>query len=710
MMKKILYLSVALLLGWSVTAGAQRLGVREEVRADWNKSSGLDCLLDLSPKTSTPVPKGYEAVYISHYGRHGSRYAYTPDAYTIILNMLSEGRKQGNLTERGERLLNELEPFWDYVQYRVGDLTEIGWNQHQEIARTMVRSFPTAFGKGSEVDACSSPSVRAIISMNSCVSSLSREAPAAKVYAHQGMTDVQATRPNQGSNPFKYQGPKEVFPYAESSEEFFFRHFPNYKDVLARLFRNPETALGLRNPYEVVFHLYMFVAGMNSLPQDVRIDVKDFFTVEEYATLWETDNYERFREYHAYRTPCSSIVDDMVEKASEMLDAGKRGAHLRFGHDHVVMALELIMDLDGFDRAPADPDDLVYWFQTFRSPMAANIQFVFFQPRKGKSGDTLVKVLLNGEEAHLGDLEGFPYYRWEDVKTYLAERTGKFVFRAQDRGWTMQEVAPGLVYRQFTGMVDGSAQQVFVADWDMSAPGYAFRFSNTPGGVPTSRLLEEKGALVAMNACYEPGSVVVKVDGDYLSCMPNNTVMSTGIPNWKSEAAIYTDGKNGVRISYDGKGKSVDELRVFYATCTEPNIFSSAPMLIDDYVPVGESFAGFQTDVSKLGYEDFRRHQGVRHPRTAVAVTGDNHLLMVVVDGRRPGVSEGMSARELTRFLRTNFNPRYALNMDGGGSSTLCVRGQGDPLTHVVNYPTDNNRYDHAGERKVTSHFYLVHE
>ena len=114
------------------------------------------------------------------------------------------------------------------------------------------------------------------------------------------------------------------------------------------------------------FHLYMFVAGMNSLPQDVRIDVKDFFTVEEFATLWETDNYERFREYHAYRTPCSSIVDDMVEKATQRLAAGSRGADLRYGHDHVVMALELIMDLDGFDRAPADPDDLVYWFQRLR--------------------------------------------------------------------------------------------------------------------------------------------------------------------------------------------------------------------------------------------------------------------------------------------------------------------------------------------------------
>jgi len=425
-MKKLAFL---LLFLSCLTASAQRYGVREEVRSDWNKSSGLDCLLDLSPKSLTPVPRGYEAVYISHYGRHGSRYAYTPDAYTIILNMLAEGREQGNLTERGERLLNDLEPFWEYVQYRVGDLTEIGWNQHQTIAETMVKNYPTVFGKGSEVDACSSPSVRSIMSMSSCCAALSRLSPKTKVYEHQGMMDVQATRPNQGANPFKYQGPEEVFPYPETSEQFFLRHFPNYRDVLARLFLNPDKALGDRNPYNVFFHLYMFVAGMNSLPQDVRIDVRDFFTVEEYATLWETDNYERFREYHAYRTPCSSIVDDMVEKATQRLAAGSRGADLRYGHDHVVMALEMIMDLDGFDRAPENPDDLVYWFQTFRSPMAANIQFIFFNPRKGRKGETLVKVLLNGEEAHLGDLEGFPYYRWNAVKAYLKERTDKFVYR-----------------------------------------------------------------------------------------------------------------------------------------------------------------------------------------------------------------------------------------------------------------------------------------
>ena len=411
-----------------VTAGAQRLGVREEVRADWNKSSGLDCLLDLSPKALTPAPKGYEAVYVSHYGRHGSRYAYTEQAYTIILDMLSDGEKQGNLTPYGEDLLKRLRPFWEHVQYRVGDLTEIGWNQHQRIAETMVRDYPAAFGKGSEVDACSSPSVRSIISMTSCVSAISREAPQAHVYAHQGMMDVQATRPNMGRNPFKYEGPEEVFPYPESSEEFFFRRFPNYREVLARLFKDPDAGLGNRKAYDVFFHLYMFVAGMNSLPQEVRIDVQDFFTREEFATLWETDNYERFREYHAYRTPCSSIVDDMVDRASEMLAEGRRGAHLRFGHDHVVMALEMIMDLDGFDQAPAKADDLVYWFQTFRSPMAANMQLVFFTPKKGRKGDVLVKILLNGEEARFGKLPAYsgPYYKWEDVKAYLKGRVKLF--------------------------------------------------------------------------------------------------------------------------------------------------------------------------------------------------------------------------------------------------------------------------------------------
>ncbi|MBQ1912058.1 MAG: hypothetical protein II171_00690 [Bacteroidales bacterium] len=431
-MKRILLASLALLLCVSLTA--QRTGVREEVRSSWNKSSGLDCVYDLGPKAATPAPRGYEAVYISHYGRHGSRYAYTEKAYSVFLNLLAEGEKAGNLTPFGQALRERSIPFWEQVRYRVGDLAPLGWEQHQGIAGTMVRSFPSAFGKGSEVDACSSPSARSIVSMGSFCAAVSREAPKARVYAHQGLMDVQATRPNTGTNPFRYKGPEMVLPYTEPSDSFFLRVFPEYREVLARVFKDPDTALGKQSAYDVFFNLYMFVAGMNSLPEEVRMDVDGLLTPSEYAKLWESDNYERFREYYPYQQPCASIVDDMMEKADAMLAAGKRGAHLRFGHDHVLMSLLMLMDVDGFGTVPASNDELVYWFHTFRSPMAGNLQLVFFAPRKCTRGEVLVKVLLNGEEARLGALPAVsgPYYKWTEVKAFLEARIARFVDRTEN--------------------------------------------------------------------------------------------------------------------------------------------------------------------------------------------------------------------------------------------------------------------------------------
>lgn len=62
------------------------------------------------------------------------------------------------------------------------------------------------------------------------------------------------------------------------------------------------------------------------------------------------------------------------------------------------------------------------------------------------------------------------------------------------------------------------------------------------------------------------------------------------------------------------------------------------------------------------------------HPRTAVGWTADGALLLVVVDGRQPGHSEGMSLKELADLM-IGLGAAAALNLDGGGSSTLVVRG-----------------------------------
>lgn len=79
-----------------------------------------------------------------------------------------------------------------------------------------------------------------------------------------------------------------------------------------------------------------------------------------------------------------------------------------------------------------------------------------------------------------------------------------------------------------------------------------------------------------------------------------------------------------------------------------------------------------------------------RHPRTAIATLGDGHVLLLVVDGRQPALSIGMSLDELARFL-VELGAVEAINMDGGGSTTMVVQGS------IVNRPSEL-----TGERPVS--------
>lgn len=90
----------------------------------------------------------------------------------------------------------------------------------------------------------------------------------------------------------------------------------------------------------------------------------------------------------------------------------------------------------------------------------------------------------------------------------------------------------------------------------------------------------------------------------------------------------------------------------------------------------------------------------VRHPRTAVGISADGRrVLLVVVDGRQPPYSEGMTLPELARLMLA-LGATDAINLDGGGSSTMVVAdgSQGDAALRVVNRPSDRE-----GERAVAN-------
>lgn len=85
-----------------------------------------------------------------------------------------------------------------------------------------------------------------------------------------------------------------------------------------------------------------------------------------------------------------------------------------------------------------------------------------------------------------------------------------------------------------------------------------------------------------------------------------------------------------------------------------------------------------------------------RHPRTAIGIANNGkRLVLAVVDGRRSAYSDGMTLRELANLMRA-LGARDALNLDGGGSTTMAVANTKTHTLHVVNRPSDPQ-----GERAV---------
>jgi hypothetical protein len=85
-----------------------------------------------------------------------------------------------------------------------------------------------------------------------------------------------------------------------------------------------------------------------------------------------------------------------------------------------------------------------------------------------------------------------------------------------------------------------------------------------------------------------------------------------------------------------------------------------------------------------------------RHPRTLGGVRPDGRVLLVTIDGRRPGWSAGVTLPEAARVMRA-LGARDALNLDGGGSTTMTVRGE------VVSFPSDP-----TGERPVSDGVFVL--
>ena len=80
---------------------AQQPDIEAHLKAHPELLAGTDYLCPTGPVALTKAPKGYKAFYISHYGRHGARYAWQSDIYELMNNTFTAAAEAGNLTEFG---------------------------------------------------------------------------------------------------------------------------------------------------------------------------------------------------------------------------------------------------------------------------------------------------------------------------------------------------------------------------------------------------------------------------------------------------------------------------------------------------------------------------------------------------------------------------------------------------------------------------------
>ena len=404
-----------LLLGW--TAGAQTS--REELLSHIELTAGNYANYPLPTGHLTPAPEGYEPFYISHYGRHGSRYMTSDDAYRRLRNQLDSARTLGILTDYGKDVRSRIKKAAADAKNRGGELTALGARQHKAIAKRMFDNYPTLLSQPLEVYANASNSRRVMLSMAYFCQELKTLNPSLSIEMDASEHDLYYIKSNKTI----------VVPESRTDDELYsvlkeFRHkMLNGKPQMEAIFTDPERAETFIDPYTFADDLYNVAADMYCLPE-LKLSFDDVFG--------EDGMIDGFRSYNAAWCLWEGLMpgarksyirlypllQNFLDEADAMIASGGSGLRLRFGHDSVVLPMAFIFGFKEAVGATDDMEDLHNHFSIFRLiPMAANIQLVFF--RKAGSDDILVKFLMNENETSVPlPTDCYPFYHWSDVEPY----------------------------------------------------------------------------------------------------------------------------------------------------------------------------------------------------------------------------------------------------------------------------------------------------
>jgi len=396
---------------------------REEVFENIEKAGGVYYAYPVKDPTNTPVPKGYEPFYISHYGRHGSRYLISDNDYEWVINLMKDAQGNKALTPLGEDVLARLNTIYVEAEGRGGDLSPLGVRQHRGIAERMFRNYPQVFKGETEISARSTIVVRCVLSMDAFCERLKELNPKLKITRESSNRYMNYLN-YHSSESNKFTAPDG--PWREEYRKFEEAH-TRPERLVQSLFSDNDYITKKVNPKELMWGLYWIAIDMQNM--ETPVSFMDIFEKQELFDLWQAFNYRFYVCDSNYKGNNGMMLANskpqlrnIIETADQVIKENTNGATLRFGHDGNLIPLAGLLHFKDCYNSVSDPYEFYKHFSDFKiAPMAGNIQIIFFRNKKDSS-DIIVKFLHNEKETSIPvETDNFPFYKWKDVKEFYSQ-------------------------------------------------------------------------------------------------------------------------------------------------------------------------------------------------------------------------------------------------------------------------------------------------
>jgi len=447
---------------WRVAEPVTADGLRLELTETPEKSGGIYFAYPVTADENLTIPEGFEPVFLTHYGRHGSRWCLKDYQYDMADSVFAFQERMGNLTPLGRDVQRRLRRIGAHAKGHAGELSPLGERQHRGIAQRMAARFPALFADSARVEARSSQVQRCIMSMAAFTERLKELNPKLHVQRHATPGDMdfiaydspEAKKIARNDAPWRKQEqqlrdslikPQRLLASLMIDPD---RGIDSMMAVMQATYA-PKPAKGWKHASETGNNRpkperrHMEQLMMKVL-HDIAVDLQDvdgledvtlldIFTPEERFNLWQMLNHDMYYRHanaegngRAGINSARSTLTRLLAVTDEALASpGKPEVpvQLHFGHDTNLIRLLALMGVEGCDRMESQPERYCTAWQDFRvSPMAANLQIVLF--RNG-AGRVLALVRHNEQNAKLPlpyAKDGAPFYEWTAMRDYLNNR------------------------------------------------------------------------------------------------------------------------------------------------------------------------------------------------------------------------------------------------------------------------------------------------